>query len=165
MKNMLDENIIRKCWKRRAASFFDIFTLKHFNEMIEDYIHDAQQNQTSYDPEYDQEIYNDAFLIFNVLSAHKITLANYERFFLPATNSTESYATTKTRRDFGIALAVASNGTAALLLHGKRTVHSQSHIPLFIDANSVCTITPTSTTGKLIKLSRIIIWDEASMIN
>ncbi|KAL0084348.1 hypothetical protein J3Q64DRAFT_1699717 [Phycomyces blakesleeanus] len=77
-----------------AASFFDIFTLKHFNEMIEDYIHDAQQNQTSYDPEYDQEIYNDAFLIFNVLSAHKITLANYERFFLPATNSTESYATT-----------------------------------------------------------------------
>ena len=69
------------------------------------------------------------------------------------------------RRDGGIAIAVASSGTAALLLDGGRTAHSTFKIPLEVNRISHCSFTPLSETGQLIRMATLIIWDEASMIS
>ena len=52
---------------------------------------------------------------------------------------------------------------AATLLKGGRTAHSQFGIPIPILPNSVCTITPNSLAGMLIRQSSIIVWDEVLM--
>jgi len=72
---------------------------------------------------------------------------------------------TSTRRSGDIALAVASSGTAALLLDGGRTAHSRFNIPLQVDQHSICRITPRSSTAQLIRMAKLIVWDEASMIS
>ena len=69
------------------------------------------------------------------------------------------------RRDGGIAIAVASSGTAALLLDGGRTAHSTFKIPLEVSRTSTCSFTPFSDTGRLIRMATLIVWDEASMIS
>ena len=62
-----------------------------------------------------------------------------------------------------IALAVASSGIAALLLSNGRTAHSRLKIPIQLDEASTCNIKKNSDTAQLIKLTKIIIWDEAPM--
>ncbi|KAG2217963.1 hypothetical protein INT45_001397 [Circinella minor] len=64
-----------------------------------------------------------------------------------------------------IALAVATSGTAALLMKGGRTAHSLFKIPLDLDHTSFCSFTPRSATAQLSKLTTLIIWDEALMIS
>jgi hypothetical protein len=71
----------------------------------------------------------------------------------------------KVRQHGEIALAVASSGTAALLLDGGRTAHSMFKIPLDIHELSTCSFTPRSAAGRLIKMAKLILWDEASMID
>ena len=65
----------------------------------------------------------------------------------------------------GICLAVASSGTAALLLKGGTTAHSRFNIPLEVDSNTTCGISPRSDLGDLIRMTKLIVWDEASMIS
>ncbi|KAG2215864.1 hypothetical protein INT45_004467 [Circinella minor] len=48
---------------------------------------------------------------------------------------------------------------------GGRTAHSLFKIPLDLDHTSFCSFTPQSATAQLLKLTTLIIWDEASMIN
>jgi hypothetical protein len=60
-----------------------------------------------------------------------------------------------------IALAVASSGIASLLLDGGRTSHSRFKIPIDIHSNSQCTIPAQSQLAELIRMTRLIIWDEA----
>lgn len=63
-----------------------------------------------------------------------------------------------------IALAVASSGIAALLLHGGRTAHSQFGIPVHtLNPQSFCSIPIQSAEAELIRQSSVIIWDEAPM--
>ena len=69
------------------------------------------------------------------------------------------------RRAGHIALAVATSGTAALLLDGGRTAHSTFKIPLEVHRTSMCNFTPGSDTARLITMASIIVWDEASMIS
>lgn len=69
------------------------------------------------------------------------------------------------RRTNNIAISVASSGTAALLLKGGRTAHSTFKIPLSIDSNSLCDMTPRSKIAEFIKRSRLIVWDECSMVS
>lgn len=64
-----------------------------------------------------------------------------------------------------IAIAVASSGIAALLLQNGRTAHSRLKIKIALDETSTCNITPDSDLAKLIKMAKIIIWDEAPMLN
>ena len=64
-----------------------------------------------------------------------------------------------------IALAVAVSGTASLLLHGGRTAHSTFKIPLDVNDTSTCSFTPRSHTARLLKMAKLILWDEASMIS
>lgn len=69
------------------------------------------------------------------------------------------------RMNGGISLAVASSGTAAVLLRGGSTAHSMFGIPLSISFDSMCNIKPNSDKGQLIRMAKMVIWDEASMIS
>ncbi|XP_022850601.1 uncharacterized protein LOC111372478 [Olea europaea var. sylvestris] len=64
-----------------------------------------------------------------------------------------------------IALATASFGVAASLLPGSRTAHSRFEIPLETVGEVNCSVSKQSALGMLLKMSRLIIWDEAPMVN
>ena len=61
------------------------------------------------------------------------------------------------------ALCVASSAIAALLLDGGCTAHSRFKIPIPIFENSFCGISRNAHLKELIKKTKVIIWDEASM--
>ena len=60
----------------------------------------------------------------------------------------------------GIVLNVASTGLAAQNLLGGRTAHSRFKIPIPIQEDSTCSIKVQSDLAKLIKETKLIIWDE-----
>ena len=65
-----------------------------------------------------------------------------------------------------IAIAVASSGIAATLLHGGRTAHSTFKLPLNLIAlgsSGVCNIRKNSGLGRLLKDCKLIVWDEITM--
>jgi len=66
-----------------------------------------------------------------------------------------------------IALVVASSGVAATLLEGGLTAHSIFKLPL--NFNSVedpfCNIVDDPGTCELLKETKVIIWDECTMLN
>ncbi|XP_071732974.1 uncharacterized protein [Rutidosis leptorrhynchoides] len=64
-----------------------------------------------------------------------------------------------------IVLNVAISGIVALLLSGGRTAHSRFHIPLHPTDELFCTISPSSKLGELIRRTKLLIWDEAPMVN
>ncbi|XP_057740312.1 uncharacterized protein LOC130957472 [Arachis stenosperma] len=64
-----------------------------------------------------------------------------------------------------IVLIVASSGIASLLLPGGRTAHSRFAIPLTPDEYSTCNIKQGSPLAELISETKLIIWDEAPMMN
>ena len=66
----------------------------------------------------------------------------------------------KIRSEEGIVICVASTGLAAQNLEGGRTAHSRFKIPIDILEDSTCSIKAQSSLAKLIKLSKLIIWDE-----
>ena len=62
-----------------------------------------------------------------------------------------------------VALAVAFSGIAATLLDNGRTFHSRFKAPLRPDETSVLNITAQSELAALIRMSRLIVMDEAPM--
>ncbi|GKC56059.1 ATP-dependent DNA helicase PIF1-like protein, partial [Tanacetum coccineum] len=62
-----------------------------------------------------------------------------------------------------IVLNVASSGIASLLMSGGRTAHSRFVIPINCNESSVCSISPNSDLGALLRQTKLIIWDEAPM--
>ena len=68
--------------------------------------------------------------------------------------------TAKIRSEGGIVICVASTGLAAQNLEGGRTAHSRFKIPIDILEDSTCSIKAQSSLAKLIKISKLIIWDE-----
>jgi len=64
-----------------------------------------------------------------------------------------------------IVLNVASNGINSLLLSGGKTTHSTFCIPLLINEESTYNIPQESLRAKLLIETKLIIWDEAPMIN
>jgi len=62
-----------------------------------------------------------------------------------------------------IVLTVATSGIASLLLPGGRTTHSKFKIPVPTLENSMCNIEGVSELAQLLKLTKVIIWDEAPM--
>ncbi|KAL4568181.1 hypothetical protein LXL04_023788 [Taraxacum kok-saghyz] len=62
-----------------------------------------------------------------------------------------------------IALVTASFGAAAKNMPGGRTAHSRFNIPINLDNNSMCNIKQQSVVAQLLRLAKIIIWDESSM--
>jgi len=70
----------------------------------------------------------------------------------------------KIRASGFIALAVASSGIAAFLLDGGTTAHFRFRIPLDINETSMCKISKRSDLAQLIRLCKVVIWDEAPMM-
>ncbi|XP_010484923.1 PREDICTED: uncharacterized protein LOC104763216 [Camelina sativa] len=64
-----------------------------------------------------------------------------------------------------IVLNVASSGIVALLMEGGRTAHSRFSIPIHVDEYTTCSIDVNSHLADLIREARLIIWDEAPMMN
>lgn len=64
-----------------------------------------------------------------------------------------------------IALALASSGIAATLLDGGRTAHSALKLPLDLaySETPTCNISKNSGMGKVLKLCKLIVWDECTM--
>ncbi|GJZ47341.1 uncharacterized protein Tco_0601173 [Tanacetum coccineum] len=65
----------------------------------------------------------------------------------------------------GIVLNVALSGIAALLLEGGRTAHSRFGIPINVVEDSMCNISADSELAELLRMTKLIIWDEAPMVN
>ncbi|XP_021981880.1 ATP-dependent DNA helicase pif1-like [Helianthus annuus] len=66
---------------------------------------------------------------------------------------------------FCIVINVASSGIASLLLSRGRTAHSQFHIPINLNEDSVCHIKPNTEIANLLNEAKLIIWDEAPMVH
>ena len=64
-----------------------------------------------------------------------------------------------------IALAATSSGVTTTILPGGLTAHSRFKIPLQTEDNITCCISKQSGLAKLLKLVKIIIWDETPMMN
>lgn len=63
-----------------------------------------------------------------------------------------------------IAVATATSGVAASILPGGRTAHSRLKVPLTFEDRAFCTFTKQSGTGKLLRTTSLIIWDEVTMM-
>ena len=63
-----------------------------------------------------------------------------------------------------VALAVGTTGIAANLLHLGRTFHSRFKAPLNPSQDSVLAINSQSNLAELIRMSKIIVVDEAPMV-
>ena len=99
---------------------------------------------------------------------YAITERTGETFFLHGpggTGKTYLYNTLcyKLRSDNKIVLCVASSGIAALLLKGGRTAHSCFKVPIPIHESSFCNIPKRSNLADLIRITDLVIWDEAPM--
>ncbi|KAI5406498.1 hypothetical protein KIW84_053005, partial [Lathyrus oleraceus] len=64
-----------------------------------------------------------------------------------------------------IVLNMASSGIAILLLPGGRTAHSKFKISIPCLESSICNIEKKSDLSNLLKVTKLIIWDEASIEN
>ncbi|KAL5548831.1 hypothetical protein UlMin_004062 [Ulmus minor] len=64
-----------------------------------------------------------------------------------------------------IALATASSGVAAVIMPGGRTAHSRFKLPPDIEEKATCGVSKQSGLAKLLQTTKLIIWDEAQMIN
>lgn len=64
-----------------------------------------------------------------------------------------------------IVLNVASSGIASLLLSGGRIAHSRFIIPINVTEDSFCQINQNSPLAELLKLTSLIMWDEALIIH
>jgi hypothetical protein len=73
----------------------------------------------------------------------------------------------KVRSQHHVALAVASSGIAATLLHGGRTAHSTLQIPLDLvrAGRNVLNTEKGSDAANVIQAARLLVWDEATMIH
>ena len=60
-----------------------------------------------------------------------------------------------------IALATESSGVATSILPGGQTAHSRFKITLDIEKNMACCISQQSGLAKLLRVAKLIIWDEA----
>ena len=71
-------------------------------------------------------------------------------------------ATLRSKGD--IVITVASSGIAATLLPHGRTAHSRFAIPIDVNEYSMCTIGQNSPLADLLRATKLIIWDEAPMV-
>jgi ATP-dependent DNA helicase PIF1 len=64
-----------------------------------------------------------------------------------------------------IAIAVSTTAISSLLLHGGRTAHSKFQLPLECKPGMVCNISANSPKAEILRLAKVIIWDESPMAN
>ncbi|CDF40383.1 ATP dependant DNA helcase [Chondrus crispus] len=94
--------------------------------------------------------------------------AQHRLFFLDASGGTgktfvfsaiQDFLRTR-RKQF---IAVATSAVAAVLLDGGRTAHSVFKVPIPVSAESTCSFSANSDTGRTLQQVDLIIWDEIVM--
>src|SRR6266498_245425 len=108
-----------------------------------------------------KEIYNTIIDAVNEKSNQKIFFIDgsrgYEKIFL------FNMMLAEIRLQNQIAIVVASSGIATLLLNGERIAYSRFKIPIPIIETSTLNISKNSKLADLIRMAKLIIWDEAPM--
>ena len=69
----------------------------------------------------------------------------------------------RVRGQGNIALAIVTSGVSASIMPGGRTAHSRFKIPLNLEEGASCNFTKQSGTAKLLRMAKLILWDEATM--
>ncbi|CAF3061617.1 unnamed protein product [Rotaria sp. Silwood2] len=142
-----------------------------------DRLNSAMLRETSYDvKELDAYITaNEPLLVPDQRAAYDAILNQIEKkaggiIFLDAPGGTGktfviNLLLAKIRHQSKIAIAVASSGIAATLLHGGRTAHSTLKLPLkFLENQThVCSITKGTGEAKVLQECELIVWDECTM--
>ena len=64
-----------------------------------------------------------------------------------------------------VALATAMSGIAAMLLPMGKTLHSRLKVPININDDSTCNISPRDATAELLRRCRLLLIDDVSMAN
>lgn len=99
---------------------------------------------------------------------HSVTNDRGELFFLTGaggTGKTHVYGTIchKVRGEAWVVLCVSSTGISALLMKGGRTSHSMFKIPIDgLNDESFCSIPKESMRANLIRITKLIVWDEVN---
>ncbi|XP_071577140.1 uncharacterized protein [Temnothorax nylanderi] len=112
---------------------------------------------------------DDQRLAYNAI-LDKITNGKGGIFFIDAPGGTGktfmiNLLLAEIRKQNEIGLAVASSGIASTLLDGGRTAHSALKLPLNL-ANSetpICNISKSSGQAQVLKMCKVIVWDECTM--
>ncbi|KAL5180814.1 hypothetical protein HKD37_01G001872 [Glycine soja] len=122
---------------------------QHHNNLI--------HNEMAYDKEMLAEQYNTTYQLLTI----------YFLYGYGGTGKTFFWTTLSSgiRSNGGIVCTVASSGIASLLLPGGRTAHSKFAIPVPATENSTCNIHQGSELAELLKVTKLIVWDEAPIIN
>ncbi|XP_028752703.1 uncharacterized protein LOC114712351 [Neltuma alba] len=115
-----------------------------------------------------QSLNDEQLLIYNIILS-AVNLSDGGFFFVYGYGGTGktflwNALITTLRAKGEIVLPVASSGIAATLLPYGRTAHSRFAIPIQITESSVCGIKQNSALANLIKSTKLIIWDEAPMV-
>ena len=138
------------------------------NHLIQEQQYDPQ-TQHALAEEYIPNLNLDQRAAFDkIISA--VTNKTGEIFFLHGpggTGKTYLYNTLcyKLRSHSKIVLCVASSGIAAILLKGGHTAHSCFKIPIPCHESSICNIAKRSQLADLIRITDLVIWDEAPMLH
>ncbi|XP_022893734.1 ATP-dependent DNA helicase PIF4-like [Olea europaea var. sylvestris] len=114
-------------------------------------------------------IVNDADVLANMI-LEETTNINIQFFFIDGPGGTGKNFLYKSllaaiRSRQLIALATSSSGVAASLLPGGRTGHSRFKIPLQASSDMRCSVSKQSSLCQLLQMTKLIVWDEAPMIN
>lgn len=116
-----------------------------------------------------QLLVNDQKLVFETVM-NRYESGNGGIFFLDAPGGTGktfllNLILAAVRSKSEIALAVASSGIAATLLSGGRTAHSTFKFPLNVNQTDQinCNISKRCNMAEVLKLCKIIVWDESTM--
>jgi hypothetical protein len=101
---------------------------------------------------------------------NSIEIGNGALFFLDASGGTGktfliNLLLAEIRMQNEIALTIASSGLSATLLEGGKTAHSALNLPLNIARSEIplCNTSNNSRKGQLLKICKVIVWDECSM--
>ncbi|KAG5059654.1 hypothetical protein JHK87_000683 [Glycine soja] len=132
------------------------------NEMAYDKEMLAEQYNTAYQLLTDEQktIVDTIMSVVNTQSAAVYFLCGYG-----GTGKTFVWTTLSSgiRSNGGIVCTVASSGIASLVLPGGRTAHSKFVMPVPATENSTCNIHQGSELAELLKVTKLIVWDEAPM--
>ncbi|XP_022891761.1 uncharacterized protein LOC111406602 [Olea europaea var. sylvestris] len=113
-------------------------------------------------------IVNDADVLANMILEETANINVY--FFIDEPGGTEKTCLYKAllvivRSRQLVALATASSGVAVSLLPVGRTGHSRFKIQLQASSDMRCSVSKQSSLGQLLRMTKLIVWDEAPMIN
>ncbi|KAL7610927.1 hypothetical protein Lser_V15G12908 [Lactuca serriola] len=149
----------------------------HDQKYIQDSCNMLIQYELNYDPSSLESEHQQLHSILNVeqKNIYDIVMNEFNNkkggiFFLHGYGGTRKTFVWKTlsaaiRSKGEVVFNVASSGIATLLLSSGRTAHSRFHIPLNLNENSLCSITPGNDVVALLNKASLIIWDEAPMMH